>query len=209
MRFFAERVHTGGVDPAVIEIEERTNRNGVIDGRIRPAGFVQRGDIRRSDVYRIAIHLIDEAQQDFLARRQRRRFEIFNNGCDQGFIPQQFRRNCGVGFHSKRAIIARGSVSRNELAQAGTERGRFAHDGLREALEVLGGMRLKCEQMPDLRVLGAGVAGGSDEIGERAFGFRGFHVAEKHGFHDVDLASVLTRLLCRGAGYRAIVCFYY
>ena len=189
MPSLAKRMHAGSVDPSVIEIEKRANRDGIVDRRVRPAGVVQRRDIGGADVNRVAIHLIDEAQQRLLGFGQRRRFEIFDDGQDQGFVPEQFRRNCGVGLQSKRAIVARGSVGSDEFPQAGADRAGFAHDGLREALEVLRGLRLKREHMPDLRVLAAGVARGLDEIAERAFGFRGFHFTKKHGFHSADFLS--------------------
>jgi hypothetical protein len=193
MGFLAERVDTGRINPAVVEVEERADRNGVVDGGVRPAGLVQRGDIRRSDVNRIAIDFIDETQECLLGFGERRRRDILDDSRDQGFVPEQFRRNCGVRFQSKRAIVACRSVSGNEFAEAGAQRGGFAHDGLREALQVLGGMRLKREHVPDLWVLGAGFAGGLDEIPERALGFGGFHIAKKHGFHGVDLAIVPRR----------------
>ena len=115
MGFFAQRVNAGGVDPPIIEVEERANRNSVIDRGVRPASFVQRGDIRRPDVNRIAIYLIDEAQQRFFGFGQPRRFEVFDDPQNQGFVPKQFRRNCGVGFQSKRTIVSRGSVSCDEF----------------------------------------------------------------------------------------------
>ena len=40
MRFIAHRVYTAGVNPAIIEIEERTNRDRVVDRFVCEARFV-------------------------------------------------------------------------------------------------------------------------------------------------------------------------
>ena len=186
MCFFAERVDAAGVDPAVIEVEQRADGDGVIDCRVGPAGFMQRRDIGRTDVDRIAVDFVHKSEESLLGLRERRGFQVFDYRLDQRLVSQQFRRNCGVGLQSKGAIVARRCEGGNEFAQAGTDRSRFAHDRLREALKMLRRMRLKREQMPDLRVFRSVLPGVPDEIAEWAAGFRGFHVAEKHGFHGAE-----------------------
>ena len=183
---FAESVDAAGIDPAVIEVEQRADGDGVIDCRVGPAGFMQGRDIRRTDVHGIAVDFVYKSEESLFGLRERRGFQVFDDSLDQCLVSQQFRRNCGVGLQSKGAIIARRCEGGDEFAQAGSEGSRFAHDRLREALKMLRRMRLKREHMPDLRVFRSILPGVPDEIVERTVGFRGFHVAEKHGFHGAE-----------------------
>jgi len=184
--FFTERVDAAGIDPAVIEVKKGADGDGVVDGLVEPTGFLKRGDVRRTDVNRIAVDLVYKTQQGLLGLRERRRFQVFDNGFDQRLISQQFRRNCGVGFQSKGAIVARRGVGGDEFTQAGTDGSGLAHDRLGEAFQMLRRTRLKREHVPDLRVFRSRLPGLPEEIAERAVGFRGFHVAEKHGFHGAE-----------------------
>ena len=49
MRLIAHRMDAAGIDPAVIEIEQRANRDGVVDGFVRVADRMQRFDVRRAE----------------------------------------------------------------------------------------------------------------------------------------------------------------
>lgn len=51
------------------------------------------------------IHLIDESEQRLVPVVESRRLDIAEYTGDQVGIGQQFRRNCGVGFQSKRAVV--------------------------------------------------------------------------------------------------------
>src|SRR5687767_13106299 len=104
---------------------------------------------------------------------------------DEGGIPQQLRRNCGVGLQSKRAVIALRRVRGNELAQAWAEGCRSAQNLLGETSEVVGRPREESEQVPDLRVL---LTLGAELVDER-FVRSGLgtllDAREKHRFHRV------------------------
>ena len=71
---------------------------------------------------------------------------------DQFLAAQEFRRNCGVGLQSKRAMILIGRVSRDELAKAGAERSFAVHYLLGEAREVGRDIGAEGEHVPDLRI---------------------------------------------------------
>src|SRR5579884_3987358 len=50
MRLVAERMHAAGVDPAIVEVEERADSDGVPDGVVIPSGVVKTYDVRAPDV---------------------------------------------------------------------------------------------------------------------------------------------------------------
>ena len=105
MSFVAHRVYSTRINPAIVEIEECAHGDRVIDRFIGIANVVQRLYIAPLDVYRIVIHFPNKAQQRFFRFGQRRRFEIRQNARHQFFVPKQFRRDRGVRFRSKRAVI--------------------------------------------------------------------------------------------------------
>jgi len=113
---------------------------------------------------------------------------------------EQFRRNCGVVFRSKRTIVVVGSEGGDQLAQTGAERAFAAHDFLREPAQVIGGGGAKGEEVPDLRILGSAGLHFADEIGMRA-GLRVvLHAGEKHGFHDVSPPAEARFWACMSEG---------
>ena len=50
MRLFTHRVDAAGIDPSIVEIEKRTNREGVVNGLVAVACLMQQSDILRSNV---------------------------------------------------------------------------------------------------------------------------------------------------------------
>lgn len=94
-------MNSAGVNPAVIEIEQRTDREGVVDRLIGVAHRVQRLDIRRPDVARITIDLGDEAQQGFFGFGQKGRLHVGEDAIDEFPAAQEFRRDRGVRLRSK------------------------------------------------------------------------------------------------------------
>ena len=63
MGFVAQGVDAGGIDPAVVEIEERADGDREIQLLVRPAGGSHRIEIRGRDVRRVVIHRVDEAEE--------------------------------------------------------------------------------------------------------------------------------------------------
>lgn len=61
-----ESVHSAGVDPAVVEVEQRAHRDGEIDGIVVPSGGVERLHIFGIDTRRIVIDFVDETEQGFV-----------------------------------------------------------------------------------------------------------------------------------------------
>ena len=55
-----------GVDPAIVKIEERADRDGVVNRLVSVADLVEGLDIGGLDGGRVAIHLLDEAHKRFL-----------------------------------------------------------------------------------------------------------------------------------------------
>ena len=106
MGFFRERVHSAGVDPAVVEIEQGTRCDGEVDGFIVPANGVERLYVFRRDSRRIVVDFVHETKQGFVFFIEARGFEVSEHTPYKFFAAQQFRRNCGVGFQSKRTIVS-------------------------------------------------------------------------------------------------------
>jgi hypothetical protein len=131
----------------------------------------------------IAVYFVDESQERFFGFRERGGFEVRNYARDELAIFEEFGRNCGVGFQSKRTGVAGGSESGDQFAQARGDGAGFAHDGLGEAFKMFRRVRLEREHVPDLGVFGALAAREADEVVEGARGFGRLDVPEKHGFH--------------------------
>jgi len=158
MRFLGKRVHAAGIDPAVVEIEERADRNSEVDRLVGPSQVAERNHVGGGNARRIVIHLVDEAEERLVLFVERRSFEIVQNAPDQVLISQQFRRNCGVRLQSKWTIVAVGSARGDQFAHARAEWRRSTENLLGKARQVVGGFRQEGEHVPDLRVLGAVVA---------------------------------------------------
>jgi hypothetical protein len=106
-------MNAGGIDPAIVEIEQCANIDGVVDGFFRPAGLQYGGNVVRADRWRLAIHFHHEAEQRLFGIGDGRGLQIFQNRLYLFLIPQQFRRNCGVALDSKRTIVAVRGKCRN------------------------------------------------------------------------------------------------
>ena len=63
MRLVTHRMHAAGVNPTIIEVEQGTHGDGVVDGFIGEAYCVKGRDIRRADGHGVFIHLADEAEK--------------------------------------------------------------------------------------------------------------------------------------------------
>jgi hypothetical protein len=63
--FVGQGVDAGCVDPAVVEIEQRADGDGVVDGIVGPADRVERLHVSGADVGGIAVHLRHETEQGF------------------------------------------------------------------------------------------------------------------------------------------------
>lgn len=105
MRGVAHGMNAAGVDPAVVEIEQRTDGDRIIDGVIAEPDSVQSGDIVRLHGYRVFVHLADEAQHCLFWFRQRGSLDISEDSIDELFAAQKFRRDRGVRLRSKRALV--------------------------------------------------------------------------------------------------------
>ena len=128
---------TGRIDPPVVEVEQRAHRDREIERFVGPTGRPHNGDIRISDRRRRIVHLVDEPKQRLVLFVEPGRPDIRQYRFDERLVAKQLRRNCGVRFQSKWAMVTPGRVCGNQLAQPGTERCGPAEDFLRETSEVL------------------------------------------------------------------------
>ena len=122
VRFIRQGVHTRRIDPSIVEIEQGADRDREVERFVRPARRARDVQIGVRDLRRLVIHLVDESKERLVLFVEARRLQIGQNRVDQRRIAQKFRRNCGVGLHSKRAVIALRRIRGDELAYPGTER---------------------------------------------------------------------------------------
>lgn len=66
----------GGIDPAVIEVEEGDDGDGVVDLLVDPAGGVERGDVGLVDLMRVGVYFIEEVEEEFLWSGQRGAIDV-------------------------------------------------------------------------------------------------------------------------------------
>jgi hypothetical protein len=76
MGFIGESVHSGSVDPPVVEIEQGTDGDGVVDGFVVPSGSVERLHVVRRDAGRMQIHFRDETEEGLFVVGEGGCFEI-------------------------------------------------------------------------------------------------------------------------------------
>ena len=113
---FGHGRYARGVNPAVVEIEQRADGDGVIDC-----------------LPRAMIHFGDKAKEGFILLGKCGAFQIVNRVGHQLFTAQQFRRNCGVILRSKQTPVPRRREGGDKFSQARAERRCTTHDLLREA----------------------------------------------------------------------------
>lgn len=183
MRLIAHRVHAACVDPAVVKVEQRADGDRIVNGFVRITGRVQSIDVRRLNRDRVLVHLADKAKQRLLRIGKLRRLDIFQYALHQFRAAQQFRRDRGVGFRSKRALIPARCVSSNELTRSGAERGRPAQNLLSKSLQVNRRIDLVREHVQDLRVLLSRLAHHVDRARIVIVSAMLLDVFQKHGSH--------------------------
>ena len=62
MGFIGERVDARSIDPAIVEIEERANGDGVINHFVGPTGGLERLHVGSGDAGRVMVYLVHEAE---------------------------------------------------------------------------------------------------------------------------------------------------
>ena len=120
----------GGVDPPVVEVEQGAHGDREIELFVRPCPpRAPTWNIGVADRRRRVVDLLDETKQRLVPfvedRTTRDRPVTDSTRCR---VAEQFRRNCGVGFQSKRTIVALGTYTPQsaravpELSGAGPRR---------------------------------------------------------------------------------------
>ena len=69
MRFLTHGMNSAGIDPAIVEIEEGADGDGIVDGLVAVADGMQGIDIRGLDGDRFTIDLAYETEKGFLRVR--------------------------------------------------------------------------------------------------------------------------------------------
>ena len=124
--------HSRGVDPFIVEIEERAHGNGIVQCLIAPARGLHPVYVFLLNPAGFTIHLLDECKQRLLPIADRSSSIIFQHRVDQGAIAQQGRRDRGVGTDSEQTVITPGGKCRDQFAETGGQRRRPAHHALGE-----------------------------------------------------------------------------
>ena len=106
VRRVGQRMDPRRVDPAVVEIEQRTDRDREVQLFIGPAGLSQPLRVFGGQRVRLAVHAFEKPEQQPVLLVQRGGGRVFDNALDERGISEQLRRNCGVGVDSKGALIS-------------------------------------------------------------------------------------------------------
>jgi hypothetical protein len=86
--FIAHGMDAACVDPAVVEIEERADGDGVVDGFVGEAGGMQHVDVAGLDVDGIFVHFAHEAEESFVGLGEQGGFEVCENTRDKGLAAE-------------------------------------------------------------------------------------------------------------------------
>ena len=74
------------VDPVVVELEQRTDSDRVVERFVRPTGFAHAVDICLTDGCRIRDHLFDERVERSILFRKQRRLDVVQYALDERLI---------------------------------------------------------------------------------------------------------------------------
>lgn len=122
MILLGHRLHAGGVDPAIVEIEQAADHDRVVDGLVGPASLMKAVYVGLLDRRTVTVHHLDVGEQHFFCIGDRRGPEIGEDGVDLGSIFEQLRRDRGVTFDSKRTIVQLGGERGDQLAKSRAQR---------------------------------------------------------------------------------------
>ena len=120
-RLVAERRHilyAAGIAPAVVEVEQSANRDGVVNRFVGPSGPANFVQMLSTNLIGLAIHDLDEFEERLFRFGDRCGSIVLQNRRHLPGIPEQFRRDRGVATDSKRTLIAAGGKGRNQLSLA-------------------------------------------------------------------------------------------
>jgi hypothetical protein len=88
--------HARRVDPVIVELEQRADRDRVVERFVRPTGLAHAIDIILSDRRGIGDHLLYERVERAIFLWKWRGLDIVQNGLDEISIAEQLRRDRGV-----------------------------------------------------------------------------------------------------------------
>lgn len=109
--------HSRGVDPYIVEIEECTYSDGIVQGLFAPTRGLHLLDIVHPESARLPVDLFDEGKKRLFLFTDRGRAKIPQHRVDQGAVAQQGRRDRGVRTDSEKAVVAPRGKSRDQLAE--------------------------------------------------------------------------------------------
>jgi hypothetical protein len=98
--------HPGGIDPPVVEIEQGAHRDRIVHGLLAPASREDQFDVLRLQPGRFLVDPFQKCEQGFVAIGNRRGPIVLQDRLDQIVIPEQLRRDRGVGPDSEWAVVA-------------------------------------------------------------------------------------------------------
>lgn len=76
----------GRIDPTVVEVEQGTDGDGVVDLFVGPVGFAQGLHVFSGDLWRVVVHFVEEAEEEFFGVGQGGGFIIRQYGFDEGMV---------------------------------------------------------------------------------------------------------------------------
>lgn len=189
MRFLAQGGDPRRIVPAVKEIEERANGEGIVDGLIVPARRNEGLHIFGANLMRARVDFLHEPQKQSFGFVNGRGLRIAQHRGNQILASQQFRRDRGVRLGSERAVIESRCVRGDHLAQAGRQWRRSAHQRVGHSLQMFGHVGTKGKQMPNTRHFNAAPLCRRNQSWIRSLAARQFfHFTQEHGYCDIPRA---------------------
>jgi hypothetical protein len=79
----AHCVDATGIDPAIVEIEQGADRNGIVDGLVREAGLVENRHILRLNIDGIFIYFSNKPEEGFVGFGERAGFDVLDNSSNE------------------------------------------------------------------------------------------------------------------------------
>jgi hypothetical protein len=187
-----EIVDAGGIDPGVIELEQRADGDRVIERFVAPAGRFGCVDVFLAYLGRVGADRIEQAEQRAFPFGARRRSIVVQNGIDECSVPEQRRRGGGMRAYSERALIAARGKGRDQLAHPWRQLRLAAQHGVCKARKMIGPGRFVRQQVADLRHRHAGRLGLPDQVGVHAAALVRLDIAQVHRVHQMLLNSPLS-----------------
>jgi hypothetical protein len=125
-------MHSRAVNPSVVELKQRADRDGIVKCFVRPTRSLGLIDVVLRDRRGILTGPREQRKQRPPVFSNRSRCVIGQDRLDEVSIAKELGRNCGVRAGSEQAVISSRCESRDQFPQSRRQGTRPTHHPLRE-----------------------------------------------------------------------------